>query len=120
SSPPPEKPEAEAGPPQPTARLASGDSPLLASGFVQGQQYTDRLVKSGGKVGSKALAPFLGELLERIDGLDSIDDAEQALRDVYAGADVPEDLTEAAYALWALATLGGHQAVREDAPEIAA
>jgi phage gp29-like protein len=110
---------AEPGPSDGSAvKLASGDSPRLAAGFIEGQTYADALVDRGQQRGADRLAPFLAELDRLIAGVDSLEGARQQLIDFYEGSMSPEDLAEMSERLFLLALRAGAGAVQQDTPEL--
>ena len=94
-------------------RLASGDRPSEAKGFVQGQFYADavadRLVQRAAEVERKAFAPVMAEL-ERAQ---SYDEVRAILMRHYRDA-APEEIARLAERALLLAELGGRYAVLRD------
>lgn len=116
------KPDDEKGKPEkkPAKKkaLASGFDLQNATGFVEGQTYTDTLADRGAERGAEALEGFLNGLLDVIDGIESLDDARAKVRDYYRDALAPEELADKAEKLFVMAQLGGQLAVRQDIPEL--
>lgn len=104
----------------PMARLRSGDHPRLASGFVEGQGYTDAVADHMAVHHAEDLSPMLAELSQIIDGAEDFDEARSRLVEMYEGRLTPEELAEKAEHAFVLQQLGGMLAVRQDAPEIKA
>ena len=94
-------------------RLASGDRPSRARGFVQGQLYADavadRLVRRAAEVEAKAFEPVLRELL----AARSYDEVRAILMRHYREAS-PEEIARLAERALLLAELGGRYAVLRD------
>lgn len=99
-------------------RLASGDDPQLAAGFVEGQSYADALVDHGASGAAEHLGAFLRSLDGLIEGIDSLESAREKLVQFYTDADAPEDLAAMAERLFVLAHRGGLGAVQQDTPEL--
>lgn len=112
-----EKPAPKKAPPKKKA-LASGFEPQNASGFIEGQTYTDTLADRGAERGAEALQDFIAGLLDVVDRVESLDDARTEIRDFYRDALPPEELAAKAERLFVMAQLGGRLAVRQDIPEL--
>jgi phage gp29-like protein len=113
NEPDPDAPDDEEEPAETSVKLASGDAPADAKGFVAGQAFADRLADAGAKAAKKALAPSLESLLAMIDKAESFDDVRSALAETYANmnTDALADLMER---VEILAQLAGRAAVLED------
>lgn len=114
-----EQPENEHdGEPEPeeasqTVRLASGDSPADARGFIAGQLYVDGIVERGVAAASAALAPDLAVVLRAIREAESYEQLERELTTIYAAMS-PERLAETLEKASILAELDGRWSVLED------
>lgn len=95
-------------------RLGSGALAALNSGFIEGQEYTDRLVESGVRAGAAELAETLEQVLALIDSVESYAQLEEKLNELYAGTD-PERMQEIIERYVMLAELAGRAAVLQDA-----
>ncbi len=113
---------AEKQPPKPApkekARLASGFDIENAGGFVAGQGYADALAERGAARGAQSLAVFLEGVLDAVDGIESLEDARETVRQHYENSLAPEELSDRAEKLFVMAQLGGRLAVRQDIPEL--
>jgi phage gp29-like protein len=96
-----------------SVRLASGDVPSDAKGFVDGQRFVDDLAHNTALAASKALAPSLDKLIEIIDAADSFEDVRAALGDTYASM-TSDDLEELIERAEIMARLAGRVAVLQD------
>ena len=94
-------------------RLASGDDPDDARGFIEGQLYADALADDAVPRGKRALAVDLKVVLDIIDSSTDYSDLRVRLREVYAdmSADAFSRVLEKALVLGDLA---GHHAVLQD------
>ncbi len=99
-------------------RLRSGDLPQMASGFVEGQGFTDAVADHMAKHHADDLSPMLAELFGVIDGAKDFDDVRGKVIDFYEGRLSPEEVAEKAERAFVMHQLGGMLAVRQDAPEI--
>jgi len=96
-------------------RLASGDDPTAASGFVEGQTYVDDVVDAArDRVGS-AHAPFVQKLLSIVDAASSYEDVRQMVIDAYGSSEPPEQVRDLIHKALVLADLAGRTAVDQDA-----
>lgn len=94
-------------------RLASGDDPDDAAGFVRGQLYADDLADVASGRGSEAVRPALERVTELVMNAGSYEELRRTLLREYASLDVDElrSLTESAVTL---GILTGRWAVRAD------
>lgn len=96
-----------------SVRLASGDEPGSAMGFVRGQLVADDLADVTAGRGSEAVRPAIERVTELVMNASSYEELRRLLLSEYARLDVDElaQLTESAVTL---AILAGRWAVRED------
>lgn len=97
-----------------SVRLASGDDPASAQGFVRGQLLTDEVADVAAGAGSEAIRPALERVTELVMSATGYDELRRLLIREYASLDVDElrSLTESAVTL---GMLTGRWAVSEDA-----
>lgn len=98
-------------------RLASGDDPRLAAGYVDGQLYADRLADRSREHGAQDLSALLEAVEDLIDGAESLEDAESRLVELYRDRDIPPELHETLEAMIQMAHRAGIGAVQADTPE---
>lgn len=98
-------------------RLASGDDPRLAAGYVDGQLYADRLADRSRERGAENLSDLLEAVEELIDGAESLEEAETKLVELYRERDIPPELRETLEAMIQMAHRAGIGAVQADTPE---
>lgn len=91
-----------------------------ATGFVEGQGYVDSVVDHATQQGAQALGSYVDDLLSRVEGAGSLEDARAAVLAAYKDAPDPDDLAAAAEAVFTMGTLAGMAAVAQDAPELLA
>ncbi len=112
--PAPEPDEGQPPAPAGSVRLASGDSPTSAKGFIKGQGYADELAATTRDHAAAALSPWIDEVISIIDKAESFDGLRDSLLDAYPdlSEDDFENLTARALVL---AECAGNLAVLEDA-----
>lgn len=103
---------------RPAVRLASGDPPHLAAGYVDGQLYADRLADRSRERGAEGLSDLVGALDDLIAGVDSLEDARDKLLELYEGREVPATLRDTLEAMIQMASRAGSAAVQVDTPEL--
>jgi hypothetical protein len=99
-------------------RLASGDDPAEATGFVSGQQYVDGLAAMSRDRAAAALSPDIDRILAVIDSVEDGDDWHSRMQAklVEAFRDMsPDGLADVTEKALILAELAGRAAVLEDA-----
>lgn len=94
-------------------RLASGDDPSEADGFVQGQLYADAVADRSRRRGAVALGNELAAMLTAIEEAEDYDQLRQNLLELYEDME-PEELAEVTEKALILADLAGRLAVHED------
>ncbi len=98
-----------------TVQLASGDNVAATSGFVEGQEYVDRLTAQTRDAASGELSPWIDQITEVIEGLEDTPDWQEQLKKklvkLYGDGAGIEGVTERAMVLAALA---GRTAVLQD------
>ena len=99
-------------------RLASGDAPERARGFVAGQMYADTVADRAAEQASDLIDADLRAVLRAVQQATDYEDLRQRLLSVFADMD-PIALAELAERAMLMADLAGRWAVREDAPEVA-
>lgn len=95
-------------------RLASGDRPSRAQGFVRGQLYADAVTDQAEERGRELLRPDLITLLGIVERGGDYETLRRQIIDAYAGMQ-PEALAELLEKALILADLAGRAAVLEDA-----
>ena len=115
----PEPPAGEGEPKAASAAQAAREAFIrAASGFVEGQLYSDALADHGKAHGAKALEGFLSELLEFAAGVEDLETARAKLLEWYGDkAPPPEEFAEMTEKLLTLGLVAGLAAVKQDAPE---
>jgi len=96
-----------------SVRLASGDNPADASGFVEGQLYVDDLIDDGVERTRRAMAPDLRELLRIVDTSTDYSDLRVRLREAYS-AMPSERFAELMERAFVLSDFAGRYAVAQD------
>lgn len=111
----PEPSDDKAKPKKSSARAAlmSGATRAEASGFVDGQQYADKLVDAGVEAGAALLEQDLSRVLALVESATSYDELSAKLAELYAGMD-PERLSEVVERFMILAEVAGRSAVLQD------
>lgn len=94
-------------------RLASGDPPASARGFLRGQIFTDAVGDQGKQLGRDAVAPDLAGLLDVVAASGDFDQLRQGLMDRY-GEMTPQALAAVTEKALILAELAGRYAVLDD------
>lgn len=98
-------------------RLASGDPPRKARGFIAGQMYADRLADRTAEQATELIDQDLQAVLRAVQSATDYEDLRQRLLAVFAEMD-PLALAELTERALLMADLAGRWAVREDAPEV--
>lgn len=98
-------------------RLASGDNPSRAKGFVAGQVYVDRLADRAAEQATELLDQDLQAVLRAVQSATDYEDLRQRLLAVFAELD-PLALAELTERALLMADLAGRWAVLKDAPEV--
>jgi hypothetical protein len=99
-------------------RLASGDDPKLAAGYVDGQDYADRLAARSRERGADGLANFIEQIDDLIDGSDSLEAARDKLISLYRDSDPPTEMVTLLDRMIQMAHRAGAGAVQADTPEL--
>lgn len=95
-------------------RLASGDAPESAPGFVEGQDYVDQLIDASVMEASDLLAPFIGRIEKAVAQATDYDSVRAAILQAFEDeedADLLEELVEHGIVM---ANLAGRHAVQVD------
>ncbi len=95
------------------ARAASGYH-AQTQGFLDGQEYTDRLIGFGRRLTPEMHANFVGRLINLIDDHDNLEDLKAAAVLLFQDELPPEELAALMENLFVLGELAGMQAVNED------
>ena len=95
------------------ARVASGYH-AQTQGFLDGQEYTDRLIGFGRRLTPEMHANFVGRLINLIDDHDNLEDLKAAAVLLFQDEMPPEELAALMENLFVLGELAGMQAVNED------
>lgn len=99
-----------------TVRLASGDRPSRARGFITGQLYADQLGERTARLAADVLDRDLAAVQRAVQGARDYDDLRQRLLAVFGQMD-PTELAEIVERALLLGDLAGRWAVWHDAPE---
>jgi phage gp29-like protein len=97
-----------------SASLASGAAADDNRGFIDGQGYVDKVTESYKGTASDVLAKDLERILGLVDSIESFDELEGKLRELYTDMD-PQSLAEMTERFLVVADLAGRAAVRQDA-----
>lgn len=95
-------------------RLASGEAPRRARGFVEGQLYADALTERALERGRAALHPTIDAILEELEAATDYNDLRERLRARYRTMS-PEELSGLVQSAMLLGELAGRTAVNRDA-----
>jgi len=96
-------------------RLASGDTPAAARGFVRGQLYADRVADAARVEAVKAVEPGLNDVLGIIASARGYEDLRSRLLGAYGDLLAVDDLADLTESSIVLASLAGRLAVLDDA-----
>lgn len=115
---PPGQPPPPPSPAKAELRLASGDKPSTASGFVDGQLYADAVADFAARYGASSLSIDITEIAAALQRAKSFEELKAELVTLLGEDFDPDELAEVMARAMVLSELGGRLAARQDIPEL--